>query len=47
MPLTTLLIGFVIMAWAWPIRENTTYVVTNRAFYQHRGAIAREVKRVA
>lgn len=40
-------IGLVIIAWAWVDRENTAYVITNKAVYKKRGAISRSVKRVS
>lgn len=46
-PLAIIVIGIVIIAWAWVDRENTTYVITNRAVYRKRGAISRDVKRVS
>lgn len=45
-PLSVLLIGLVIMAWAWIARQNTAYVITTEAVYRKRGAISRDVKRV-
>lgn len=45
-PLSVVLIGLVIMAWAWVARENTTYVITTEAVYRKRGSISRDVKRV-
>ena len=46
-PLAILVIGLLIIAWAWIDRENTTYVITNKAVYRKRGAISRDVKRVS
>lgn len=46
-PLAVILIGILIIAWAWVDRENTTYVITDRAVYRKRGALSRSVKRVA
>lgn len=44
--LSVVLIGLVIIAWAWIDRENTEYVVTSKALYKKRGAISRSVKRI-
>lgn len=44
--LSVVLIGLVIIAWAWIDRENTEYVVTSKALYKKRGAISRAVKRI-
>ena len=46
-PLSIVLIGIGLIAYAWVARENTTYVITNRAVYKKRGAVSREVKRVS
>ena len=45
--LSIILIGLAIIAWAWVDRENTTYLITNKAVYKKRGAISRQVKRVS
>ena len=42
-----ILIGLIILAWAWVDWKNTTYVITNRGVYRKRGALSREVKRVS
>lgn len=47
MLLAIVLVGIAIIAWAWVDRENTTYVITNRAVYRKRGTISRDVKRVS
>lgn len=46
-PLAIIVIGLVIIGWAWVDRENTAYVITNRAVYRKRGALSRDVKRVS
>lgn len=46
-PLSVVLIGLVIIGWAWVDRENTSYVVTTEAVYKKRGALSRDVKRIA
>lgn len=45
-PLAFVLIGFVIIGWAYLVRENTVYVITDEALYVKRGVVSRDVQRI-
>lgn len=44
--LAIVLIGLVIIGWAFLVRKNTVYVVTNEALYVKRGVVSRDVQRI-
>jgi membrane protein YdbS with pleckstrin-like domain len=46
LPLTLVLVGIPIVVGAYLSRENTEYVVTNRALYRKTGILSRNVQRV-
>lgn len=46
LPLTLVLVGIPIVVGAYLSRENTEYVVTNRALYRKTGVLSRNVQRV-
>lgn len=45
-PLAIILIGVVIIVWAYLARENTDYVITDEALYVKRGVVSRDVQRI-
>lgn len=44
--LIPLVIGLVIIPWAWIDRKNTVYLITTKAVYKKRGALSRSVNRI-
>lgn len=44
--LAIVLIGLAIIGWAFLVRKNTVYVITNEALYVKRGVVSRDVQRI-